>query len=388
MKKIIALMLAAGLVLSLCACGNKGTGTVGTEPVQGVTDETSAAAEEITEAEYKAAYQEVLRTYLKENGMRGDTYFSFCYVDDDDVPELVLCPGQFHAAEALLYTYDGEKVIDLGGYGQYGTMEYVPETGIILHYGMWQGSEYHTYYKLENGEVSELSAVSRIPQSILVEDLIYDWFINETPVTEEEYNAELEKYEAYGEYVAAPVDYNFSDDENIPEGVYKLNYQNVYGLTRATLNFADMPTEFYFSSGAGAWGDIITLHADGTFEGVFTDHDYKVCYYSTYSGSFGEPVKVDEYSYSVEIQNLEVTNDREKALYDDDEAEYIEAEPYGIENADRLIVYLPGTPLTELTEDCISWLHLNENAKAIPHDMFVLYNEAEGHAFTGTLDLD
>ncbi|MBR3439934.1 MAG: hypothetical protein IKH13_10575, partial [Clostridia bacterium] len=74
--------------------------------------------------------------------------------------------------------------------------------------------------------------------------------------------------------------------------------------------------------------------------------------------------------------------------YDDDESEYIEAEPYGIENAKRLIIYMPGTPLTELTEDCVSWLHLDENAKRIPGNTFVLYNEAEGHAFVGTADYD
>lgn len=390
MKKIIALILAAGLLFLLCACGAGQTGSrIETEPQAVEAAETTAAEEgKITEAEYTAAYQKVLKTYLKENGDMHSGYFSFCYVDDDEIPELVICPAQYHAAAAMLYTYDGEKAVDLDCYGEYGTMEYIPETGIICSYGMWQGSEYHSYFKLENGKVSELDSVSRIPQNFLAEDFVYDYSVNENTVTEEEYNAEIEKYEKYGKFVTAPVDYNFSDDENLPEGVYKFDYKSVFGLTDEPLSFADMPAEYYFSSGVGAWGDIITLNADGTFEGRFTDHDYKTCYYSTYSGNFGEPEKIDGYSFAVEIQNLKVTNDIEQVRYDDDESEYIEAEPYGIENAKRLIIYMPGTPLTELTEDCVSWLHLDENAKRIPGDTFVLYNEAEGHAFVGTADYD
>ena len=392
MKKITALILAAGLLFLLCACGNGSAGSrieAGTQAADETPPGTAAKEERtITEAEYTAAYQNVLKTYLKENGDMYSGYFSFCRVDGDEVPELVICPAQYHAAAALLYTYDGEKTVDLDCYGEYGTLEYVPETGIICSYGMGQGSEYHTYFKLENGKIEELGSVSRIPQNFLDENPVYDYFIGEDMATQEEYNAEIEKFGKYGKFVTAPVDYNFSDDENLPEGVYKFDYSSVFGLTDAPLSFADMPAEYYFSSGVGAWGDIITLNPDGSFEGRFTDHDYKTCYYSTYSGNFGEPEKIDEYSFVVEIQNLTVTNDIDMVRADDDDSEFIEAEPYGIENAKRLIIYMPGTPLTELTEDCVSWLHLDENEARTPGNMFVLYNEVEGNAFTGTAELD
>ena len=55
------------------------------------------------------------------------------------------------------------------------------------------------------------------------------------------------------------------------------------------------PMEFYFSSGAGAWGTELYLEKDGSFEGGFHDtnmgesgeeNPYGTCYVCNFSGKF------------------------------------------------------------------------------------------------------
>ena len=151
--------------------------------------------------------------------------------------------------------------------------------------------------------------------------------------------------------------------------------------TSDDIQISDLPTEFIFTSGAGAWHTSLTIRPDGTFDGIYTDSDYRELYYSTFNGKLGQPKKTGDHQYLVKIEAFEVTNDFDK-VYCGEDIKYIPADPYGLENTNELILYAPGMPLSEMPEDCRSWLIYYESSVLADGD-YVLYNAQEGDAFVG-----
>ena len=67
---------------------------------------------------------------------------------------------------------------------------------------------------------------------------------------------------------------------------------------------------FFFSSGAGGWATELFIAEDGSFEGHFHDGDLGVTgpgyshgtmYYCDFTGHFGEPEYVDDYTVKAEL---------------------------------------------------------------------------------------
>ena len=124
--------------------------------------------------------------------------------------------------------------------------------------------------------------------------------------------------------------------------------------------------EFYFSSGAGAWGTELEIHEDGSFNGVYSDSDMGDTgegysggkqYYCSFSGQFAEPERVDEYTYSTRILEIRYEDEVGKEEIIDDVL-YIYTDVYGLEDAEDILIYLPGKPLDELSEAFLSWMFL------------------------------
>lgn len=130
--------------------------------------------------------------------------------------------------------------------------------------------------------------------------------------------------------------------------------------------------EFYFSSGAGAWCTTLQIHGDGSFEGQYHDSDMGshgegypngTVYQSNFSGQFTTPVKVNDYTYSMQIARMDYEQEtgseeiRDGVLYSFTDA-------YGLEEAQDILIYLPGTPLSDLSEEFLIWMNgydLTEN---------------------------
>lgn len=159
------------------------------------------------------------------------------------------------------------------------------------------------------------------------------------------------------------------------------------GEQNGELTFASLPEHYMFLSGAGAWRTNLWLKDDGSFHGEYFDSDMGVhqYYFCNFDGQFAAPVRLNEYSWSLKIETME-TNHELNGGVADEQAEYIESEPYGIANTQELILYLPKTSLTLLPEECIPWLHLHEGDTEIPADRYVLYNATEGYAFISVQD--
>ncbi|KAF1084015.1 hypothetical protein SPSYN_02927 [Sporotomaculum syntrophicum] len=132
----------------------------------------------------------------------------------------------------------------------------------------------------------------------------------------------------------------------------------------STVLFSDLSKyQFVFASGVGAWQTMLTINEDGIFAGEYYDsemgtvgEDYPngVVYSSTFEGKFTEPKKVNDYTYSVLIEyiNLEKEVENEEII---DGIKYIYSEPNGINDAKEILIYTPEAPVKELPEGFRSW---------------------------------
>lgn len=152
--------------------------------------------------------------------------------------------------------------------------------------------------------------------------------------------------------------------------------------------FSDLKnTVFTFSSGAGAWRTELQIREDGSFSGRFEDanmgeigeeNPQGTIYESVFTGRLGSPVQLDENSYQAELLEMEYENPLETEEIQNG-ALYRYTTAYGLEDAENLIFYTPGTPMEKLSEDVKSWLHCGD--EVLP--FYAVVNEAHSYGFVG-----
>lgn len=149
--------------------------------------------------------------------------------------------------------------------------------------------------------------------------------------------------------------------------------------------------QFVFASGAGAWQTTLNIYEDGSFSGYYSDSDMGVtgedypngtvseC---TFNGKFTAPVKINDYTYSTTIENINY----EKEVGDEeiiDGIKYTYTEPYGLNDAKEIYIYTPKAPLKELPEDFRGWVgfyNLSDADEYLP--FYGLYNAESGYGFS------
>ena len=156
--------------------------------------------------------------------------------------------------------------------------------------------------------------------------------------------------------------------------------------------FADY--EFLFESGAGGWNTTLTIAADGSFTGQYHDSEMGETgdgypkgsvYYCSFKGQLGDLEKVDDLTYKTTIASI--TYDNEEGTTEiKDEVQYIYSTAYGLDEAEDLYFYMPGTKTSVLSEGAMSWVgsmltdvETGETAEEL--SFIVLYNEKEDEAF-------
>lgn len=149
--------------------------------------------------------------------------------------------------------------------------------------------------------------------------------------------------------------------------------------------------EFSFASGAGAWCTTLTINPDGTFEGLYNDSDMGdvgegypggTRHSCRFTGTFTEPVPVNEYTYSFKIASMEYEEEpgTEEIL---DGIKYIYSEPYGLDGAEDIYLYLPGASLAELPEEYLGWVHYEiADSSGDTLSCYGLYNVAMQEGFS------
>lgn len=170
-------------------------------------------------------------------------------------------------------------------------------------------------------------------------------------------------------------------------------HSNEASGSESGLHFSDLQyLEFWFASGAGAWATQLSIRPDGSFSGEYHDSDMGdrcddypngTRYQCTFSGSFSQPVKINDYTYSMQILSISYVNEPDTSEIKDDTL-YHYTTPYGLDETDSLLVYLPGAPLAELPEGYRSWVgyYYLENTTDTTLPYYGLYNEAEAEGFS------
>ena len=161
---------------------------------------------------------------------------------------------------------------------------------------------------------------------------------------------------------------------------------------RQDFSFADVADrEFYFSSGAGGWYTVLYIQEDGSFDGHYQDSDMGdigegypngTIYYSEFSGSFTEPERVDDWTYRFQIEEINYPLGSGDEIKDG--IHYCYTTAYGLDGAEDLYLYLPGTELAGLPEGYRSWVgyyNLNDVQETVL-PFYGLYNEAMEEGFS------
>ena len=149
--------------------------------------------------------------------------------------------------------------------------------------------------------------------------------------------------------------------------------------------------EFYFASGAGGWRTVLQIEEDGSFSGQFSDSEMGsvgdgypsgTYYVSDFEGKFGDPVMVNDYTYSMEIEEIHYQKEvgAEEII---DGILYCYSDAYGLTGADEMLIYLPGAPFKQLPESYQMWVRNDmTDAEAAELPFYGLYNEKEENGFS------
>ena len=159
--------------------------------------------------------------------------------------------------------------------------------------------------------------------------------------------------------------------------------------------FENLKTKrFYFSSGAGAWATTLVIRADGSFSGEHLDDDMGdtgdeypngTRYQSRFNGRFSQPVKVNDYTYSMQVDLLQYERepDTQEII---DGVRYCYGKAHGLDEADQMLLYLPDAPIEELPEEFKSWTDVNwaPDVSTDKLSFYGLYNETMQFGFSSS----
>ena len=166
---------------------------------------------------WKKAYNKYLKDMYDEIAAEGyvdnfqDMSFTLAYIDDDNIPELLISEGSYTAAQVRVLTYKNNKIKDLGSYGSVGCLSYVEKGSVIYSSFFKQGRYSDSYYKMNsNGKFEEF--FSSFSNAASGDPLLYK--INNVEVSREEYNRQTSAMEST---------YKLKSNE---DGCHEFTYEN------------------------------------------------------------------------------------------------------------------------------------------------------------------
>ena len=155
--------------------------------------------------------------------------------------------------------------------------------------------------------------------------------------------------------------------------------------------FSELPDEFIYSSGAGGWATKLYLNDDGTFTGQYQDSDLGytgegypngTVYISNFTGKFTEPQVVNEYTYSMTVESIELEMEAGQEYYEDGKR-YVVLGFSELTDSCELLVYLPGAMRSDLPEGFVSWARYGDIDPEGEFRGYGIYNPEKEIAFIG-----
>lgn len=161
-----------------------------------------------------------------------------------------------------------------------------------------------------------------------------------------------------------------------------------------SISFSSIPSEYTFTSGAGAWGTGLVITPDGSFEGNYYDSNMGedgegypngTVYYCNFSGKFSDPEPVNEYTYKVTLESFN-TADQAGLEYIEDGIKYIASEPYGFDGPNEYYIYLPGIPSSMMPQNVFDWVSRLYGSNFGSYEVYVICSANGELPFVGEFD--
>ena len=144
--------------------------------------------------------------------------FALGFINEDDIPELILCYGTSHVDQVYVYSFNPQSraVEDWGSFSSFGTFSYFERQGIVVSQYGGMGFWYHIYERVGLPEKNVLVVEGSYPTEDktyyywqspycgTIETLWNDYDFDSIAVTQEEYVANLHNFLA-----------NYTDEINI-----------------------------------------------------------------------------------------------------------------------------------------------------------------------------
>ena len=188
MKKILSIFLCLIFICSITSCDTKehSSENNGTEENTVTTAETNEIQNTTPKsADYKKAYLEFLKDKQESHRL-----FALVFIDDDDIPELYL-KGSSEAEGDMVCSFKNGSIIKQQ-LNRTGGGKYIPRSGDMINQNGNMECCYTNVYKLnDSGFTKTFNALSvENVEHIGGEEynFIYEYFVEDAPVSEAEYN--------------------------------------------------------------------------------------------------------------------------------------------------------------------------------------------------------
>ncbi len=409
-----------------------------TEENEAAETENEAATEDFSAA--YAAYREVLASRGDElSAVTWQNEYGYGWEDDastryglepvalvnicgDATPELIFTATQTqYSAELNIYTYadgeakcifsDDEWDIQVAGGTRYCLFQTEDDDTLYAYTSM--GDEYweYKYFTLTPGDDGQLvqgkTYMLSTQPSEDYEDMIEEYSLDGQGISEDEFKAGMNPVlnNMRTIVLCSNIDTQQMYENSMKADYLAMDVQTALGLLggKKAVDPADISEEnlfealadrFSFASGAGGWSTELMINDDGSFTGDYHDSDMGdmgddypngTIYVCKFSGRFGDVKKVNDTTYSMHLQEISLENEVGDEWIEDD-VRYVASEPYGLENADEIMVYLEGTPTADLPEEFLNWIAMPRAwGENIPEVLPCqgLYNVAAQEGFSG-----
>lgn len=160
--------------------------------------------------------------------------YSLGFINEDDIPELFITEGFYHACGTQVFTYIDGKIVPVGEFGEYGGFAFTPGMNNIYSYYYGMGTGINCIYSMNSDGTLEQKT------SLMTEEVWDDetgdatecrYYIGDEQVSEEAYEAEYSKYE-YEDIPNWYYDY-FENFASVADTVYTYREVLKYMLDKA-----------------------------------------------------------------------------------------------------------------------------------------------------------
>lgn len=141
------------------------------------------------------------------------------------------------------------------------------------------------------------------------------------------------------------------------------------------LSFADLPAQWLWASGAGAWCSELFLSSDGSFSVSYHDtemgsfdeaYPHGTVYECYATGFFSPPVQVSPLVYAITVERYTVHGTIGEQIIRDGML-HVTADHTGLALHDTLYLHMPGARESYLSEECRMWTNAALNGTLQTH---------------------